>query len=237
MGMYDNYGLLIDYKYCTNCHSCEVACQQEKGLKPDQYGIRIFESKPERKEYGVLEDAWDWSYLPMPTWRCDLCSERLQEGRKPMCVKHCLAACMEYGPLDELAAKAEGMGEKIVIFKPMGTKIVDLGTIGPEQLTGAAYDPSKYRREVKSDAVQVEEDNSWETREYRIVLQPDEISLDAFVALSMEDRVEFLQGEIVRGKSPEQVLDELGLTMQELSNYDCVILGREVRAIPKKNTI
>ena len=59
----------------------------------------------------------------------------------------------------------------------------------------------------------------------------------AFVALSIEDRVEFLQGEIVRGKTPEELLDELGLTMQELSNYDCVILGREVRAIPKKNTI
>ena len=39
------------------------------------------------------------------------------------------------------------------------------------------------------------------------------------------------------GKTPEELLDELGLTMQELSNYDCVILGREVRAIPKKNTI
>lgn len=58
-----------------------------------------------------------------------------------------------------------------------------------------------------------------------------------FVDLSIEDRVEFLQGEIVRGKSPEELLDLLGLTMQELSNYDCVILGREVRAIPKKNTI
>ena len=79
--------------------------------------------------------------------------------------------------------------------------------------------------------------NAWETREYRVVLQPGEISLPAFVALSIEDRVEFLQGEIVRGKSPEDLLGELGLTMQELSNYDCVILGREVRAIPKKNTI
>ena len=23
------YGLLIDYNYCTGCQSCEVACQQE----------------------------------------------------------------------------------------------------------------------------------------------------------------------------------------------------------------
>ena len=42
MEKYADYGLLIDYKYCTNCRSCEVACQQEKGLASDQFGIREF---------------------------------------------------------------------------------------------------------------------------------------------------------------------------------------------------
>ena len=236
MEKYADYGLLIDYKYCTNCRSCEVACQQEKGLASDQFGIRVLESKAERKG-DVIDDAWDWAYVPMPTWRCDLCAERLDAGRKPMCVKHCLAACMQVGPMDELAERAKELGDKVVIFKPTGAKRVDIGTIGPERLTGAAYDPSDYRREYDETAVGDDLGNDWETREYRVVLQPDEISLPAFVALSVEDRVEFLQGEIVRGKTPEELLDELGLTMQELSNYDCVILGREVRAIPKKNTI
>ena len=236
MEKYADYGLLIDYKYCTNCRSCEVACQQEKGLASDQFGIRVLESKAERKG-DVIDDAWDWAYVPMPTWRCDLCAERLSAGRKPMCVKHCLAACMQVGPMDELAERAKELGDKVVIFKPTGAKRVDIGTIGPERLTGAAYDPSDYRREYDETAVGDDLGNDWETREYRVVLQPDEISLPAFVALSVEDRVEFLQGEIVRGKTPEELLDELGLTMQELSNYDCVILGREVRAIPKKNTI
>ena len=236
MARYDDYGLLIDYKYCTNCRSCEVACQQEKGLASDQFGIRVFESKAERKG-DVIDDAWDWAYVPMPTWRCDLCAERLDAGRKPMCVKHCLAACMQVGPMDELAKRAKELGDKVVIFKPTGAKRVDIGTIGPEQLTGEGYDPADYRREYDGAAVDGDLGNDWETREYRVVLQPDEISLPAFVALSIEDRIEFLQGEIVRGKTPEELLDELGLTMQELSNYDCVILGREVRAIPKKNTI
>ncbi|RLF04803.1 MAG: oxidoreductase, partial [Thermoprotei archaeon] len=32
------YGLLIDYEYCTGCHTCEVACKQEHNLQPDQWG-------------------------------------------------------------------------------------------------------------------------------------------------------------------------------------------------------
>ena len=27
------YALIIDYKYCTGCHSCEMACKVEKNLK------------------------------------------------------------------------------------------------------------------------------------------------------------------------------------------------------------
>ena len=34
-------GLLIDYKYCTGCHSCEVACKNHLGLKTGKWGIRI----------------------------------------------------------------------------------------------------------------------------------------------------------------------------------------------------
>lgn len=26
-------GLLIDYKYCTGCHTCEVACQKSMGWR------------------------------------------------------------------------------------------------------------------------------------------------------------------------------------------------------------
>ena len=26
------YGLLIDYEFCTNCHTCEVACKKTHDL-------------------------------------------------------------------------------------------------------------------------------------------------------------------------------------------------------------
>ena len=28
--------MLINYKYCTGCHSCEVSCRKEKGLSLDE---------------------------------------------------------------------------------------------------------------------------------------------------------------------------------------------------------
>ena len=37
------YGLLIDYEYCTGCHSCEVACAQEYKHKAGVRGIKVFE--------------------------------------------------------------------------------------------------------------------------------------------------------------------------------------------------
>ena len=37
------HGLLIDYEYCTGCHSCEVACSQEYGWEPGMAGMRVIE--------------------------------------------------------------------------------------------------------------------------------------------------------------------------------------------------
>ncbi|MDR0500571.1 MAG: hypothetical protein LBG97_04925 [Coriobacteriales bacterium] len=118
MADYKNYGLLVDYKYCSNCHSCEIACQEDKDLEVGKYGIKVFEKGPFKKDTPKLDDAWDWDYVPIPTEICDLCATRLDAGKKPMCVKHCLAFCLDYGPLDELAKKAMDLGEKVAIFKP-----------------------------------------------------------------------------------------------------------------------
>ena len=35
--------MLIDVYYCTGCHSCEVACQQENGFAAGVYGIKVTE--------------------------------------------------------------------------------------------------------------------------------------------------------------------------------------------------
>lgn len=40
-------GLLIDYEYCTGCHSCEVACKQEHGLGAGPRLVRVIEDAPD----------------------------------------------------------------------------------------------------------------------------------------------------------------------------------------------
>ena len=37
------YGILVDYEWCSGCHTCEVACQMEHGLPTDRFGAKLFE--------------------------------------------------------------------------------------------------------------------------------------------------------------------------------------------------
>lgn len=91
-------GLLVDYEYCTGCHSCEVACQMEHGLPTDRWGIKLTQIGPWRLG---IDDA-EFSFIPVPTKLCDLCAERTERGELPTCVKHCMSKVIYYGKVDDL---------------------------------------------------------------------------------------------------------------------------------------
>jgi Fe-S-cluster-containing dehydrogenase component len=78
-----------------------VACKKELKLPVGQYGIKILEDGPRENLLG----KWEWTYLPLPTQLCNLCEDRVQEGRLPTCVHHCQAGIMYYGTVAELAVK------------------------------------------------------------------------------------------------------------------------------------
>ncbi|MGV8084429.1 MAG: 4Fe-4S binding protein [Coriobacteriia bacterium] len=105
------YGLLIDYDWCTGCHSCETACKVELGLETGVYGIKLFADGPRKLPSG----KWEYTYVPVPMSLCNLCEDRTAMGKLPTCVHHCQSACMTYGPLDELA-KAAADKPRSVIF-------------------------------------------------------------------------------------------------------------------------
>ena len=96
------YGILVDYGFCTGCHSCEVACRQYLGLPAGQWGVRVLQDGPREKPDGT----WEYNYLPMPTSLCDLCAGRTAAGKDPACVHNCPAHCMSFGTVGELAAAA-----------------------------------------------------------------------------------------------------------------------------------
>lgn len=106
-------GLLINYQFCTGCHSCEVACQMEHKFPVGQWGIKLAEIGP----WQISEEKWQYEFVPIPTDQCDLCADLVAKGKKPTCVHHCQSLVMEYGPIQDLAKKMEGQ-PKMVLFAP-----------------------------------------------------------------------------------------------------------------------
>ena len=96
-----DYGILVDYEWCTGCHSCEMACQMEHGYEIGQGGVKVFQLGP----WQIEGDHWQYDYSIVFGDQCDLCAERTEKGEKPTCVKHCQAKCLTYGKLEELAKR------------------------------------------------------------------------------------------------------------------------------------
>ena len=108
------HALVIDYKYCTGCHTCEVACRQEKHIEAqEEWGIKLNEMGPVK-----MRGEWLWDYVPVPSDLCDLCEERVSQGKKPACVHHCLAKCMEAVPLEDVPARMAELGGGVTCFMP-----------------------------------------------------------------------------------------------------------------------
>ena len=106
------YGLLIDYEYCTGCFACQVACCQENGWEAGMSGMAVIEQVqklPGNKAY--------LTFLPFPTELCMLCRQRTKKGLEPACVKHCMANVIQWGRLDELADEL-GKKPRMVLWSP-----------------------------------------------------------------------------------------------------------------------
>lgn len=100
------YALLIDYEYCTGCHSCEVACKEEHGFGVGKWGIRMYDDGPWKKDDSDDQGrSYNFNHIPVPTDLCDLCAKRLERNREPVCVHNCLGDCMRFGTIEEMAAE------------------------------------------------------------------------------------------------------------------------------------
>ena len=106
------YGLLIDYEYCTGCQTCRVACSQEYHWPEGMAGIQVMEIVQK-----LPNDRTYLAFLPFPTELCILCAPLTKQGIEPACVKHCMAQCMKYGRLRDLA-KEMGTKPRMVLWSP-----------------------------------------------------------------------------------------------------------------------
>ena len=151
--MAKEYGLLIDYEYCTGCQACEVTCKEFHNYPVGKWGMKVLEDGPWEIDDGV----YNFNYVPYPTDLCDLCAKRTAKGREPMCVHHCLANVIAYGPIDELAEKAKQKGKQALFipqYKPLKAK-------------GEFVPTKKSNFEESTEKIEVESNEEWSTAAHR----------------------------------------------------------------------
>jgi Fe-S-cluster-containing dehydrogenase component len=77
-------------------------------------GIKVTQEGPWR----VVDDRWEWNFIPVTTELCDLCDQRTAHGQTVSCALHCLGNVIEYGPIEELAKKMDAKGKKVMMYLP-----------------------------------------------------------------------------------------------------------------------
>ncbi len=108
------YAMIIDYGYCTDCHTCEISCRKEKHLPLEEWGIKVQQIGPAK-----IEGEWEWDYVPVPSRACDLCVDRIEAGNVPLCQLHCLANVIDVVPIEEVGKRMDDLNRgKVSCFIP-----------------------------------------------------------------------------------------------------------------------
>ncbi len=87
--------VLVDHDKCVGCQSCVVACP---------YGARYF-IKENQGYFKVgltpYENVGHTRHRPGVVEKCTFCVDRLEEGRKPACVRACPVKARIFGDLND----------------------------------------------------------------------------------------------------------------------------------------
>jgi molybdopterin-containing oxidoreductase family iron-sulfur binding subunit len=120
---HENGSVQIDNTKCIGCRSCITACP---------YGARTYNVKdPVTNPYfadaemTLFEKAKAAKHPVGKVGKCNLCKDRVAEGKEPACVMTCLNKCRFFGDLDDPSSE---ISQKIIelkakpLFEHLGTK-------------------------------------------------------------------------------------------------------------------
>ena len=82
--MGNGYGIMADLDRCVGCHACEIACKQEHDLPPGINWIKVLQVGPMN-----VDGRFQMEFIPVMLVGCNICANRLSEGRTPACVVNC----------------------------------------------------------------------------------------------------------------------------------------------------
>jgi anaerobic dimethyl sulfoxide reductase subunit B (iron-sulfur subunit) len=109
----------------TSCYHGIVVVDQAKCLGKDKCDLCLQSCPYEAPQFGAEKNA--------KMQMCNLCFDRLKEGKKPICVAGCPMRALDAGPIDELRARYGDKTEAVVfthsadlkpsvVFKPKRKK-------------------------------------------------------------------------------------------------------------------
>lgn len=111
------YALLCDYTYFSGNHAAEIACKEEMGLGPDQWGIKEVQVGPFKIGEGNDGDDWEWIYIPVPTSLFSKAWGDGGDGGRPLAVQVEESGSLYYGTVEEMEAKMAELGRPCVLFQ------------------------------------------------------------------------------------------------------------------------
>lgn len=97
-----NLGFYFDAENCVGCRTCQVACKDVHNL-PVGTNYRFVRTYTTGS--GFKPGAY---HISLPQIGCDTCKSLRDNGEDCACVASCPQRVLEFGDLDELAAKHAG---------------------------------------------------------------------------------------------------------------------------------
>ena len=95
-------GFYFDAESCIACHTCQVACKDVNNLP---LGTNYREVRSFCTGSGWTPRLY---HISLAVRGCNLCTELRELGEEPACVASCPQRALEFGDIEELAAKHEG---------------------------------------------------------------------------------------------------------------------------------